>query len=33
VETAARGWATKDNVLNTLSLAKLRAWLKVKRPK
>jgi DNA polymerase (family 10) len=33
VETAARGWATKDNVLNTLSLAKLRTWLKVKRPK
>ncbi len=32
VATAARGWATKADVVNTLSLAKLRAWLKAKRP-
>jgi len=33
VATAARGWATKDDVLNTLSTAKLKAWIKTKRPK
>jgi DNA polymerase (family 10) len=33
VVTAARGWATKDDVANTLSPAKLKAWLKIKRPK
>jgi DNA polymerase (family 10) len=33
VATAARGWATKTDVLNTLSLAKLKAFLKAKRPK
>ncbi len=33
VATAARGWATKDDVLNTLSKAKLKAWIKTKRPK
>lgn len=33
VATAARGWATKADVLNTLSLAKIKAWAKAKRPK
>ncbi len=33
VGTAARGWATKDDVANTLSLARLKSWLKAKRPK
>lgn len=32
VATAARGWAGKADVANTLSLAELRAWLKAKRP-
>ncbi|MBA7615126.1 DNA polymerase/3'-5' exonuclease PolX [subsurface metagenome] len=32
VATAARGWATKADVLNTLSVAKIRSWLKSKRP-
>lgn len=31
VATAGRGWATKDDVLNTLSPAKLKAWLRAKR--
>jgi DNA polymerase (family 10) len=31
VATAARGWATQADVLNTLNLAKLRAWLRTKR--
>lgn len=31
VATAARGWATKSNVLNTLSVAKLRRWVHSKR--
>jgi len=31
VATAARGWAAKVDVVNTLSLAKLRTWLKAKR--
>jgi DNA polymerase (family 10) len=32
VATAARGWATKQDVANTLPVAKLRSWLKAKRP-
>jgi len=32
VATAARGWATKTNVLNTLSLTKIKAFVKAKRP-
>jgi DNA polymerase (family 10) len=32
VATAARGWATKADVLNTLSAAKIIAWAKSKRP-
>jgi DNA polymerase (family 10) len=32
VATAARGWAAKADVVNTLTLPKLRAWLKAKRP-
>ncbi|MCU0916354.1 MAG: DNA polymerase/3'-5' exonuclease PolX [Planctomycetes bacterium] len=32
VATAARGWATKGDVLNTLPLPRLRSWLKTKRP-
>jgi DNA polymerase (family 10) len=32
VATAARGWAGKADVANTLGLAKLRAWLRAKRP-
>jgi len=31
IATAARGWATKADVLNTLSVAKLKAFLKAKR--
>ena len=31
VATAARGWATKTNVLNTLSAAKLKTFVKTKR--
>jgi DNA polymerase (family 10) len=33
VVTAARGWATKADVLNTLSPAKIKSWVKSKRPK
>jgi DNA polymerase (family 10) len=33
VATAARGWATKADVLNTLSPAKIQSWVKAKRPK
>jgi len=33
VATAARGWATKADVLNTLSAAKIKSWVKSKRPK
>jgi DNA polymerase (family 10) len=33
VATAGRGWATKADVLNTLSLAKLKTWLVAKRKK
>jgi len=32
VATAGRGWATKSDVLNTLPLAKLKSWIKTKRP-
>ncbi len=32
VATAARGWATKADVLNNLSVAKIRSWAKSKRP-
>jgi len=32
VATAARGWATPADVLNTLPLPQLRTWLKRKRP-
>jgi DNA polymerase (family 10) len=31
VATAARGWATKSDVLNTLSAAKIKSWVKSKR--
>jgi len=31
VATAARGWATKADVLNTLSAAKVKSWAKSKR--
>lgn len=33
VATAGRGWATKNDVLNTLSPAKLKTWLEAKRPR
>jgi len=33
VATAARGWATADDVLNTLPLTRLRTFLKAKRPR
>ncbi len=33
VATAARGWATKDDVANALSPAKLESWLRRKRPR
>lgn len=33
VATARRGWATKSDVLNTFPLAKLKSWLKIKRPR
>jgi DNA polymerase (family 10) len=33
VATAARGWATKSDIINTLPLAKVKAWLKSKRPR
>jgi len=33
VATAARGWATRTDVLNTLSAAKVRGWIKTKRSK
>ncbi len=32
VATAARGWATKADVLNTSPLAKIKSWVKAKRP-
>jgi DNA polymerase (family 10) len=33
VATTARGWATKADVLNTLPAAKIKAWVRQKRPK
>ncbi|MHC4229776.1 MAG: DNA polymerase/3'-5' exonuclease PolX [Planctomycetota bacterium] len=33
VATAARGWATKADVLNTLSPAKVKSWARSRRPK
>jgi len=33
VATAGRGWATKDDVINTLPMAKLKTWLSTKRQK
>jgi len=33
VATAGRGWAMKDDILNTLSPAKLKSWLRAKRPR
>ncbi|MHC4701941.1 MAG: DNA polymerase/3'-5' exonuclease PolX [Planctomycetota bacterium] len=33
VATAARGWATKADVLNALSPAKIKSWVRSKRPK
>jgi DNA polymerase (family 10) len=33
VATAARGWVTKANVINTLPVAKIKSWVKTKRPK
>ncbi|MBN1806628.1 MAG: DNA polymerase/3'-5' exonuclease PolX [Sedimentisphaerales bacterium] len=33
VATAARGWTTKSDVLNTLPLAKIKSWVQSKRPK
>jgi DNA polymerase (family 10) len=32
VATAGRGWVTKDDVLNTFSLAKIKSFVKTKRP-
>jgi DNA polymerase (family 10) len=32
VATSGRGWATKADVLNTLSAAKVKGWVKTKRP-
>jgi DNA polymerase (family 10) len=32
VATAARGWVTKVNVLNTFPLSKIKSWVKAKRP-
>ena len=32
VATAARGWVTKTNVLNTFPPAKIKTWVKSKRP-
>ena len=33
VATAARGWAAKADVLNTLTIARLKSWIKSKRPR
>ena len=33
VATAARGWAAKADVLNTLSVTKVKSWVKSKRPR
>jgi DNA polymerase (family 10) len=32
VTTAARGWVTKADVINTLPPAKITSWVKTKRP-
>jgi len=32
VATAARGWVTKANVINTFTLTKIKSWVKSKRP-
>ncbi len=32
VATAARGWAAKADIVNTLSVSKLKSWLRAKRP-
>jgi DNA polymerase (family 10) len=32
VATAARGWVTKADVINTLPPAKIISWVKTKRP-
>jgi DNA polymerase (family 10) len=32
VATAARGWVTKTDVINTLPVAKIKDWVKTKRP-
>jgi len=33
VATAGRGWATKADVLNTLSAPRIKSWVKTKRPR
>ncbi|UCG47268.1 MAG: DNA polymerase/3'-5' exonuclease PolX [Phycisphaerales bacterium] len=33
VATAARGWVTRANILNTCPLSKIVSWVKAKRPK
>jgi hypothetical protein len=33
VATAGLGWATKADVLNTLSAGKVKNWIKIKRSK
>ncbi|MCJ7778288.1 MAG: hypothetical protein MUP16_08250, partial [Sedimentisphaerales bacterium] len=33
VATAARGWVTRADVINTLTPAKIISWVKAKRPK
>jgi DNA polymerase (family 10) len=33
VATAARGWVTKADILNAMPPAKIKAWVKTKRPK
>jgi DNA polymerase (family 10) len=32
VATAARGWVTKADVINTFPLNKIKSWVKTKRP-
>jgi DNA polymerase (family 10) len=33
IATAARGWVIKNDVLNTFSLAKIKSFVKAKRPR
>ncbi|MBP7051641.1 MAG: DNA polymerase/3'-5' exonuclease PolX [Phycisphaerae bacterium] len=33
VATAGRGWAQKTDILNTLSVAKVKSWIRSKRPR